>query len=206
MPQRSGLALAVLALVVERPVHPYRMQQLIRERGKDLVINVGQRSQLYKTIDRLVRDGLIVAEATERDRARPERTVYAATEAGRQAVVAWTVEMLSAPRRDFPEFTAALAYLPVISPEEALGALQARLASRRAELERLRGDLAGAAHLPRLVLVEGEYLRAHLETDVAWIASLVEDLRSGRLTWDTEELREIARQFDPAPEQAEGES
>lgn len=206
MPQRSGLALAVLALVVERPVHPYRMQQLIRERGKDLVINVGQRSQLYKTIDRLVRDGLIVAEATERDRARPERTVYAATVAGRQAVVAWTVEMLSAPRRDFPEFTAALAYLPVISPEEALGALQARLAGRRAELERLRGDLAGAAHLPRLVLVEGEYLRAHLETDVAWIASLVEDLRSGRLAWDTEELREIARQFDPAPEQAEGES
>ena len=51
MTQRSGLALAVLALAAEEPMHPYRMQQLLRERGKDQVVNVGQRSQLYKTID-----------------------------------------------------------------------------------------------------------------------------------------------------------
>jgi DNA-binding PadR family transcriptional regulator len=177
-------------------MHPYRMQQLIRERGKDQVVNVGQRSQLYKTIDRLVRDGLLVEQGTERERARPERTVYAATEAGVRTAVAWTVEMLTAPRRDFPEFTAALAYLPLITPETALEALEARLASRRAELERLRADLAGAGHLPRLVLIEGEYAVALLETDVRWVTSLVDDLRNGALAWNREDLLELAEKFE----------
>ena len=31
-------------------MHPYRMQQLIKERGKDLVINVQRRASLYQTI------------------------------------------------------------------------------------------------------------------------------------------------------------
>ena len=195
---RSGLALAVLALAVEEPMHPYRMQQLIKQRGKDAVVNVGQRSQLYKTIDRLVRDGLLVAQGTERDAARPERTVYTATEAGRQAATAWTVDMLTAPRREFGEFTAALAYLPLITPEAALAALEARLADRRAELDRTRaGHVAAAAELPRLVLVENEYLIAHLETDVAWIAALVDDLRVGRLDWSYEELVALARRSTP---------
>ena len=197
MSPRSGLALAVLALAVEQPMHPYRMQQLIKQRGKDAVVNVGQRSQLYKTIDRLVRDGLLAAQATERESARPERTVYAATEAGRQAAVAWTVDMLTAPRREFAEFTAALAYLPLISPQAALAALEARLADRRAELNRAReGHAAVAATLPRLVLVETEYLIAHLETDVAWIAALVDDLRTGRLDWTYDELVALARRIE----------
>ena len=51
--RRSSIALAVLAFLYERPMHPYRMQQLIKERGKDEVINVRQRASLYQTIDRL---------------------------------------------------------------------------------------------------------------------------------------------------------
>ena len=123
MTQRSGLALAVLALAAEEPMHPYRMQQLMRERGKDQVVNVGQRSQLYKTIDRLVRDDLLVARATEREATRPERTVYAATDAGRELAITWTLDMLTAPRHEFAEFTAALAYLPLLDPEVAADAL-----------------------------------------------------------------------------------
>lgn len=199
MTPRSGLALAVLALAVEQPMHPYRMQQMIKQRGKDEVVNVGQRSQLYKTIDRLVRDGLLVARATERDPARPERTVYAATEEGRRTAVEWTVDMLTAPRRDFPEFVAALAYLPLIDPRAALTALGSRLADQRVELDRLRASLAMARPtLPRLVLVETEYLIAHLEIDVAWLGALVDDLGSGRLTWDHAELVATAHRLDPA--------
>ena len=198
MTPRSGLALAVLALAVEQPVHPNRMPQLIRQRRKATVVNVGQRSQLYKTIDRLVRDGLLVVHATERDTARPERTVYAATDAGRRAAVDWTVAMLSAPRKDFGEFTAALAYLPLVTPHVALDALEARLADRRAERDGMRAELAAAGPtLPRLVLVETEYTLAHLETDIAWIAALVDDLRSGRLAWDFAELVAEGRRFAP---------
>jgi DNA-binding PadR family transcriptional regulator len=201
MTQRSGLALAVLALAAEEPMHPYRMQQLLRERGKDQVVNVGQRSQLYKTIDRLVRDDLLVARATEREATRPERTVYAATDAGRELAITWTLDMLTAPRHEFAEFTAALAYLPLLDPEVAADALALRLSDRRSELERVRHDLEKAPDfLPRIVVVEAEYAIAHLETDVAWIAALLDDLRSGALTWDRADLTDIARRADPGGE------
>lgn len=197
MTQRSGLALAVLALAAEAPMHPYRMQQLIRERGKDQVVNVGQRSQLYKTIDRLVRDGLLAAQGTEREATRPERTVYAATDAGRDLAVTWTLDMLTAPRHEFAEFTAALAYLPLLSTDVAVDALALRLADRRAELDRMRDELRRvSAGLPRVVLIENEYALAHLETDVAWIAKVLEDLRTGALAWNYDDLVDIARRMD----------
>jgi DNA-binding PadR family transcriptional regulator len=196
MTPRSGLALAVLSLAVERPVHPYRMQQLIRERHKDKVINVGQRSQLYKTIDRLVRDGLLTEHATERASDRPERTVYAATDAGREAIVRWTVDMLAAPRPEFGEFAAALAHLPMVTPQQAREALARRLADRRTELAAHREAVAEApAALPRLVLLEDEYVTAHLETDIAWIGALVDDLDSGALSWTFDEMVAMAEKF-----------
>ena len=201
MTQRSGLALAVLALAAEEPMHPYRMQQLLRERGKDQVVNVGQRSQLYKTIDRLVRDELLVAQATERESARPERTVYAVTDAGRELAVTWTLDMLTAPRHEFAEFTAALSYLPLLDHEVAADALALRLSDRRGELERARRELDHVRdQLPRVVLLDNEYALAHLEADVAYVAGLLDDLRSGALRWDRAELLDIARRVDAGGE------
>src|SRR5215510_14212744 len=96
----STVALAVLALLYEAPMHPYRMQQLIREREKDDVINVRQRASLYQTIDRLLRDGLIAVQETAKAENRPERTVYRLTEAGREAAFAWLQAMLAQPARE----------------------------------------------------------------------------------------------------------
>lgn len=182
-------------------MHPYRMQQLIRERGKDLVVNVGQRSQLYKTIDRLVRDGLLVARGTEREATRPERTVYAATDAGRELAVTWTLDMLTAPRHEFAEFTAALSYLPLLDPEVAADALALRLSDRRGELDRTRHELERAREfLPRAVLIDNEYVLAHLEADVTYLARLHDDLRSGVLTWTYDDLIDTARRIDAGGE------
>ena len=201
MTQRSGLALAVLALAAEEPMHPYRMQQLLRERGKDQVVNVGQRSQLYKTIDRLVRDGLLVARGTEREATRPERTVYAATDAGRELAVTWTLDMLTAPRHEFAEFTAALSYLPLLDPEVAADALALRLSDRRGELERTQRELDRVSGvLPRIVLIDNEYAVAHLEADVAYLARVLDDLRSGALTWTYDDLVDTARRLDAGGE------
>lgn len=60
--KRSPTALAVLGMLMEEPLHPYRMQRLIKERGKDEVINVTQRASLYQTIQRLEREGLITPQ------------------------------------------------------------------------------------------------------------------------------------------------
>lgn len=64
--KKSPLALAILCLLIEEPMHPYRMQQLIKERGKDEVINVRYRTSIYQTIDRLHRDRAIVIQEKNR--------------------------------------------------------------------------------------------------------------------------------------------
>jgi DNA-binding PadR family transcriptional regulator len=177
--------MAVLSLVSETPMHAYRMQQMIKERHKDDVINVAQRNSVYQTIDRLLRDGLIAVRETAREENRPERTVYEPTEIGRDTLRQWMRTMLSTPAREFPEFPAALAFLPVLSPEEARAALEERAIALTARLAQLDNELIeGGKVLPRLFLVESEYQRAVARAELDYVAELVDDLREGRLTWD----------------------
>lgn len=198
--RRSPLALAVLALLIEAPMHPYEMQRVIKQRGKDQVINVGQRATLYKTIDRLHRDGLISVRETSREAQRPERTVYQATDAGRDTARQWLREMLAAPRTEFPEFPAAIAYLPLLDPDDALGRLEARHARLREELARYDADLAAASKtVPRLFLLEGEYVRAITATELAWVGTLIDDMRAERITWTSEWLARVAAGDPAAP-------
>lgn len=166
-------------------MHAYRMQQLIKERHKDEVVNVAQRNSVYQTIERLLRDGLIAVRETSREENRPERTVYEPTEAGRETLRQWMRTMLSAPAREFPEFPAALAFLPVLPPDEVRAALEERVASLAARLSALDTDLVeGGKFLPRLFLVESEYQRAVAKTELDYVQGLADDLRAGRLTWD----------------------
>jgi DNA-binding PadR family transcriptional regulator len=195
--RRSPIALAILAFLYEEPMHPYRMQQLIKERGKDEVINVRQRASLYQTIDRLLRVELIAIREVEREEKWPERTIYELTPKGRQTMLLWMREMLSTPAREFPEFPAALAYLSLLTPEDARLQLERRTQTLAAEIARLEAQISGATQLPRLFLVETEYLLAILNTELRWVKSIIDDLDTDRLTWNEEWLRTIAAQFEP---------
>jgi DNA-binding PadR family transcriptional regulator len=194
-PRRSPLALAVLVLLYEAPMHPYRMQQLIRERGKEQVINVRQRASIYQTIDRLLRDGLIAVRETERDENWPERTVYELTPAGRQLMMQWLREMLAAPAQDFPDFPAALAFMLLLRPEDAAAQLEARAGRLEGELTRISDSMAASAgYLPRIVLIEDEYRITVLRAELTWVRALIDELRDGRFSWDDEQLRKLAAQ------------
>ena len=132
----SPLALAVLGLLEDGPLHPYRMQQLIKMWGKDEVINVGQRASLYRTISRLLDAGLIKVYGTTRDQQYPERTSYELTDAGRHARQQWLAQTLTTPRNEYPEFPAALSFLPLITPDIAdtlLSTRRDRLVERLSE-------------------------------------------------------------------------
>jgi DNA-binding PadR family transcriptional regulator len=179
--------MAVLALVTEAPMHAYRMQQLIKERHKDDVINVAQRNSIYQTIDRLHRDGLIVVRETSREENRPERTVYEITEPGRETLREWMHTMLSTPAREFPEFPAALAFLPIIPVAEALEALRSRQETLAGRVAAAKAEMKEASKfLPRLFLVEAELQVAVDSAELEFVRSLVDDLADGRLTWDLE--------------------
>jgi DNA-binding PadR family transcriptional regulator len=185
----SASALTVLSLLVMGPLHPYGMQRLIKQWGKDQVVNVGQRANLYKTIKRLQEAGLIAVRQTERDQQYPERTVYELTEEGRQAARQWLADMLSHPRNEFPEFPAALSFMMLLAPDEALATLEKRATQMGENLAKLESQLEiDGPNLPRVVLVETEYQRAVVAAEVGWLTAVTEDLRSGALTWSFELL------------------
>ncbi len=192
--QRSPLAMVVLALLAEAPMHAYRMHELIKERGKDTVVNVAQRNSVYQAIARLRRAGLIRVQETSRDEGRPERVVYHITEDGTAALRAWVTDMLAVPAREFPLFPAALSFLVLLPPREAQRQLEARLAALEHQLGASEAVTTAAlsSGLPRLFLVEDEYRHAMMRAELVFLRDLIQDLRSKKLTWSKEWVRKVA--------------
>jgi DNA-binding PadR family transcriptional regulator len=193
------LALTVLSMLVYEPLHPYRMQRLMQLWGKDRVVNVGQRANLYKTIKRLHEAGLVAVRQTERDQQYPERTVYELTDKGREQGTAWLTEMLSAPRNEFPEFPAALSFVMMLGPATTVTVLKDRAARLRDAVREVEAELEeNAGTLPRVTMLETEYLRAVTAAELAWVEGVIADLEAGTLSWSAEELEAAAKSSDDA--------
>jgi len=167
-------------------MHPYEMQRLIRDWHKDEFLDL-RRGSLYHAIERLRRAGWIEALETSREGRRPERTVYRLTESGARGGIDWLRELLAKPLCEPTQFFAALSFLPQLSPEDVLDRLQERVGLLEAEIADLNGVLQTMVpRIGRLVLVEVEYARAMWQAELAWVKSLLDDLRGGALTWDPE--------------------
>jgi DNA-binding PadR family transcriptional regulator len=194
-PRSSPLALTVLALLHYQPLHPYGIQRLIKQWGKDQVVNVEQRTSLYRTIERLLAAGLIAVRETGRAPRYPERTVYEITDAGRQTARRWLEEMLAEPRQEYPEFPAALSHVLLLEPAELIEVLQRRAERLAATLAALDVNTASeAGHgLPRIAMLETEYQRAVLAAEERWVTQTLGELRSGELSWSAEELLAFAK-------------
>src|SRR6201998_3987792 len=138
----NPLALAVLALLFERPMHPYEMGVILRQRHKEESIKLRYGS-LYTVIDLLLRRGFIAARETGRDGKRPERTVYEITAAGRDELHAWMTDLIAEPVKEYPQFEPALCLLPVLPPDEALALLRQRLTAIAQNMAALAGPTPG---------------------------------------------------------------
>jgi DNA-binding PadR family transcriptional regulator len=217
----NPLALAVLACLHERPMHPYEMASTMRERGKEQSIKLNYGS-LYTVVDSLAKNGLIEAMEATREGRRPERTVYRLTEAGRARLDGWMSELLAEPVKEYPQFEAALSLLPVLHPDTVLDLLRTRIRLLQKEIAQARTmiDAAHNARLPRLLLIEGEYHVAMREAELSWVQQLAGELEAGTLegqdgwryvyetgeapTWDVdvtalEKLREVATEGGTPP-------
>lgn len=176
----NPLALAVLALLFERPMHPYEMGLTLKHRHKEESIKLRYGS-LYTVIELLLRRGFVVARETERDGRRPERTVYEITDKGRDELHAWMADLVSEPIKEYPQFEAALCLLPVLPPDEALALLRRRLerlADSAATLARQIKEV-GQQNFPPLFLVEVEYRLALIEAEQRFVADLVRRIEAG---------------------------
>jgi DNA-binding PadR family transcriptional regulator len=187
--QPTPLLLSVLVLLWEAPMHPYQMQRTMRERGKDLVTDVKPGS-IYHAVQRLEKAGLAEAIETTREGRRPERTTYRITDNGRETCETWLSGMLARPKTEQPEFAAALAALPLLLPEPAREVLDERITQLQSQIDSLETGLRESVEmgLPRVLLVEVEYVLTLRKAEAAWVRELIDDLAKKRLDWNQKEL------------------
>src|SRR3954454_25285865 len=93
----NPLALAVLATLNERPMHPYEINTTLRSRGKEPSIKLNFGS-LDSVVESLQKHPLITTRETTRDGRRPERTVYEITAAGVEEFEDWLAQLISPTR------------------------------------------------------------------------------------------------------------
>jgi DNA-binding PadR family transcriptional regulator len=188
----TPLALAVLHLLSEQPRHPYEMQQLIKMRYIDQVVKVTHGS-LYRTVERLAASGLIEPVETSRDGRRPERTVYAITESGRDQAADRLCELIARPAREYPSFKTALAFVTTLTPEQ----VSELLARRCVQLEVYLAthttvvDTLTKQGLHRIDLIQVEHVVSQCRAEIDYVRSLREDIDTGRLTWTPGMTRRI---------------
>jgi DNA-binding PadR family transcriptional regulator len=201
---RTPLALAVMNLLMERPMHPYEMKSTMKERGHDQVIKL-KGGSIYDTVERLVAGGFVQAQETSREGGRPERTVYAITGSGREELTGWLAELLSQPVNDYPQFAAALAFMAALDKDEVARLLKVRIAlldSQVAGAEQQLKNFLGMG-LPRLFLVETEYAVAMKRAELAWVRLITEDIQSGELWITKEQMKAFGEALDSGKEGGE---
>jgi DNA-binding PadR family transcriptional regulator len=175
------LALAVLSVVLSRPMPPYEMASVLRARGKDRDMKIKWGS-LYTVVQNLEKHGMLQATESQRQGGRPERTVYRITAAGRAELEDWVRELVGIPEREQPRFEAGLSVIGVLHPDEAATLLRDRLTRLEEQIATQRDALeADAREVPRLFLVESEYDLALREAEATWVRSLLEEFTTGSL-------------------------
>jgi DNA-binding PadR family transcriptional regulator len=209
----NPLALAVMVFLGERPMHPYEIARLLRQRGKEHSIKINYGS-LYTVVQNLEKHGFVEVAGVQREGNRPERTLYGLTESGRVEMHDWLADLVAVPAREYPSFEAALSLIGALHPDEVIGLLEERVRALEVHAAGLRGVLERLdAELPRLFVIETEYQLHMLEAEAAWVRGLHRELvdrtlpgadewRTWHETGDVPEpwahLEEDMRDIDPA--------
>lgn len=156
----------VLALLAKEPSHGYDLRARLRQALGPLgdAMNPGQ---IYVTLTRLEKAGLVRSEPTAGLPDRPDRKVYELTPAGQQRVGEWLAEV-SWPRPDLAEFHLKLVAAAAARLADPLTIVDTQ---RRELLRRLRDAQRAALAEPDQsgagLLLEGIVLR--LQADLRWL-------------------------------------
>ena len=179
----NPLALAVMALLFERPMHPYEMVTLMKERAKHESVRL-RYSSLYSVVGALEREGFVESRETVREGRRPERTIYGITASGRDEFRAWLRDLLREPAKEYPQFMAGLSFIVGLPPDEAIGLLEERARLLEGELGVARTQLDAVMEqlgLPRLFVIEAEYELMLKEAELRWVRGIVREMKNGAL-------------------------
>ena len=156
----------VLALLAKEPSHGYELRTRLRQALGPLgdAMNAGQ---VYVTLTRLEKAGLVASERSDGVADKPDRKVYELTPSGQQRVADWLAEV-SWPKPDLAEFHLKLVAAAAARLADPLNLVDAQ---RRELLRRLRDAQRAAMAEPdrstAALLLEGIVLR--LQADLHWL-------------------------------------
>jgi DNA-binding PadR family transcriptional regulator len=126
---------------------------------------------------------LIPPKETERDGRVRERTTYELTEPGRIEFRDWMTDLVSVPVKEYPEFEAALSFLPVLAPDEVvdlLGERARRLGLSLAQIDASR-EVMKKPELDRLFWIGDELVRVLREAELGYVRRLAAEIAAGTL-------------------------
>ena len=171
--------LLLLSLLAERPMHGYQANAELERRQVREWAGIS-RPQIYYSLEKLARSGLLRGAHDAHPAAGPERRVFHTTEAGRRAVADALERADWATQRDHPPFVAFVA----LSWQARRGVFEAQIARRS---EYLRQQLAHARNTQRAILKE----TGHRYHEAYWAVSLSVAQFEAELRW----LRTLEREL-----------
>jgi DNA-binding PadR family transcriptional regulator len=162
----NPLALAMMAILAEGPMHPYEIAQTLKTRHGDEAIKI-RFGSLYSVIAQLVAREWVVAHETAQQGNRPEHTKYRLTDAGRDEVAAWLRELIAQPVKEYPKFETALCLMAVLPYPEVAGLIAERIVRLDGAVARLESSLEDVLEggLDPLFVAEADYRLAMLKAE-----------------------------------------
>jgi DNA-binding PadR family transcriptional regulator len=165
-------AFVLLGLLARGPRHGYELKRehdARLPRARPLAFG-----QVYATIGRLIRDGLI-DEAGQDKGAGPERMSYALTDEGREKLAAW----LASVEEPAPYVQSTLLTKVIVAlfgSDDAKAARAYLAAQRRAHVDRMR-ELTRERSDPQASIADvaaADYAIQHLDADVRWMQTTLD--------------------------------
>jgi DNA-binding PadR family transcriptional regulator len=156
-----------LALLSQASTHGYNLLQTYDELFASVLpsLNAGQ---IYTTLARLERDGLVRKFAVEQE-GKPDKRVYELTGGGRQALLAWFNEPIAGPRIKDNFFLKLMSarLSGLVDPHQIISSQRLQYLQSLHDLNTLalQSDVLGDSG--KLLLVQGAIL--HLKADLEWL-------------------------------------
>ncbi|MEV6926629.1 PadR family transcriptional regulator [Dactylosporangium sp. NPDC051485] len=178
------LALAVLAYLSRAPMHPYELSKTLRSYGDARSIKFNHGS-LYMVVQQLAKAGFVAEQEVNREGARPERTVYGITDAGRAELHDWLRELVGQPQHEYPAFVSALSMVSALTPGEVVTLLRERLAgleAQRAEAAEVI-DKSQAEGVHPLFLIEESYRLRLLDAEQSFVEEFIAKICDPQEGW-----------------------
>ncbi len=177
--------LLILGLLVDKPMHGYEIEQLLKAEGIKEWFNVSMPS-IYYSLKKLAEEGLVVESVLPGGKA-PSRNIYQLTEEGRMAFFKVMKEKLASPEQCALGHELEILFINKLPLEEALNSLEKRKTALSQRLRSIQDKVGTNAEKTSPGRAFLQHLVSHIELDIHWLDNIIRCIKAGH-----ESLAEIS--------------